>query len=100
VSRPAPYETAELPRAELDRSAAVRRRRLESQRVRSRRLLLSDLGLGAVLGLLCLFLTPGLAIAVLVALVVVAGWGLIAAAGLVRGRRVRRREARDSRRPQ
>ena len=44
VSRPAPLDTAEMPLAELDTSVAVRRRRLDSQRVRRRRLLLADLG--------------------------------------------------------
>jgi hypothetical protein len=87
-------DTAELPLAELDTSAAVRRRRLDSQRVRRRRLLLADLGIGAALGLLCLILTPGLAIAALVALVVLAGMGLAAAAALLRTRRARRPGAR------
>jgi heme A synthase len=87
-------DTAELPLAELDTSAAVRRRRLDSQRVRRRRLLLADLGIGAALGLLCLILTPGLAIAALVALVVLAGMGLAAAAALLRARRARRPGAR------
>ena len=89
MSRPAPFDTAELPLGELERSAAVRRRRLDSQRVRRRRLLVADLGIGAVLGLLCLILAPGLAIAALAALVLLAGCGLAAVAGLVRRRRAR-----------
>ncbi len=86
---PGPFDTAELPLAELDPSAAVRRRRLDSQRVRRRRLLVADLGIGAALGLLCLILTPGLAIAALVALVGLAGYGLATAARLLRRRRAR-----------
>lgn len=98
MSRPAPLDTAEMPLAELDTSVAVRRRRLDSQRVRRRRLLLADLAIGAALGLLCLLLTPGLAIATLVALVALAGCGLAAAVTLIRGRRARRQHAHEPRR--
>jgi Flp pilus assembly protein TadB len=87
VSRPAPFDTAELPLGESGRSAAVRRRRLRSQRVRRRRLLVADLGIGAALGLLCLILTPGLAIAVLVALVALAAYGLVSLVRFMRARR-------------
>ena len=97
MSRPAPFDTAELPLADLDRSAVVRRRRRDSQRIRRRRLLLADLGIGAVLGLLCLIVTPGLAIAALVAIVVLAGCALAGVAGFAR-RRLARREPSAGRR--
>ncbi len=95
MSRPARLDTAELPLVELDTSAEVRRRRLDSQRVRRRRLLVADLGIGAALGLLCLILTPGLAIAVLVALIALAAMGIAGLAGVVRRRRARRRPSRE-----
>ena len=90
MSRPAPLETAELPLAELDTRPAVRRRRLSSQRVRRRRLMLADLTIGAALGGLCLLLTPGLAIAALVVLIVIGAYGVFAITGAVRRRRSHR----------
>lgn len=91
MSRPAPLDTAELPLADVDTRPAVRRRRLVSQRVRRRRLLVADLGIGAALGLLCLLVTPGLAIAALVALLALGAYAVFVAAGVLRARRARRR---------
>ncbi len=93
MSRPAPLDTAELPLHDFDTRAAVQRRRLNSQRVRRRRLLVADLGIGAALGLLCLLLTPGLAIAALVALIALAVYGAVVAAAAVSRRRARRRRS-------
>lgn len=90
MSRPAPFDTAELPLGDLERGAAVRRRRLDAQRARHRRLLMADLGIGVALGLLCLVLTPGLASAALVAIVALAVRGLAAVVGVVRKRSGRR----------
>jgi len=86
VSRPARFDTAELPLGELDRSAAVRRRRLDSARSRRRRLLLADLAIGAGLGVLCLILTPGLAVAALVGLIALAGCALAGVVAVLRRR--------------
>lgn len=91
MSRPLPLDTAELPLAELDTRPSVRRRRIQSQRVRRRRLMLADAGIGAALGLVCLLVTPGLAIAALVALLALAGYGLVGATRILRRRRARRR---------
>jgi hypothetical protein len=65
---------------------SVQRRRMRAARVRRRRLLLADIGIGTALGAIVLTLAPGLAIAALAALLVLAGCGL---AGL-RERRARR----------
>jgi len=100
VSRPAPIDTAELPLAELDPRPGVRRRRIQSQRVRRRRLLVADLGIGAALGLLCLILTPGLAIAALVAFIALAVYALVVLAGVLGRRRARRRRVERGWRPQ
>jgi hypothetical protein len=92
VSRPAPFETAELPLVEeaFEPSPAVQRRRLYSARVRRRRLLLADAGIGALLGLLALVIAPGMAIAALGALLVLAGCAI----AVVRERRGGRRRRR------
>lgn len=70
--------------------AAVQRRRAAAARVRRRRLLVADLGLGALMALIGLILAPGLAIAALGAIVVLAGCGASVAYGRVRARRSRR----------
>ena len=96
MSRPAPLDTAEMPVAEdpFGTSPAVRRRRLDSARVRRRRLLAADIGIGVALGVLGLLLARGLAIAALGAILVLAGCGIAAAIRFVRGRVHRRRPAR------
>ncbi len=55
--------------------AAVQRRRAQAARVRRRRLLVADVGLGLLLALIGLILAPGLAIVALGAAVVLAGCG-------------------------
>jgi hypothetical protein len=97
MSRPAPLDTAELPLPDaFDTSSAVRHRRLVSSRVRRRRLLLADIALGAALGLIGLAIAPGLAIAALGALIVLAGCGAaLAAETLRRRRRDRARSPRE-----
>ena len=89
MSRPALLTTAEMPHVEdpSDTSAALRRRRLDAARVRRRRLLLADAGIGLALGLLGLLLAPGLAIAALGALIVLVGCALSAVVGLLLSRR-------------
>jgi hypothetical protein len=93
VSRPAPFDTAEMPLAEdpFEAAPAVLRRRQDSARVRRRRLLLADVAIGVALGLLGLILLPGLAIGVLVGLALLAGCALAAAATRLRARRRRAR---------
>jgi hypothetical protein len=89
LSRPAPFETADLPLADdpFEPGAALRARRLDSARARRKRLLLVDAAIGAALGLLGLILAPGLAIGVLVALVLLAGCALAVAVERLRARR-------------
>jgi hypothetical protein len=97
VSRPAPYETGELPSSEQQlyeaRSASLRARRVAASRVRRRRLLVVDLGVGALLALFGLVVAPGLAILAIAALLVLAG-----CASWIGAERLRERRARDGRR--
>jgi hypothetical protein len=97
VSRPAPYETGELPSSEQQlyeaRSASLRARRVAASRVRRRRLLVVDLGVGALLALFGLVVAPGLAILAIAAVLVLAG-----CASWIGAERLRERRARDGRR--
>ncbi len=100
MSRPARSDTAELEPLDgaLRPSSAVRLRRVRSARVRRRRLLLADVGIGIALGGLALILAPGLAIAALAALLVLGGCGLAALRERRSRRRLRIRHPRRSRR--
>lgn len=78
MSRPARSRSVRAPVLEGARrpSDLVQRRREQAARVRRRRLMLADVGAGAVLGVIALAVSPGLAIAALAALLVLAGCGL------------------------
>jgi hypothetical protein len=98
VSRPGRFEAGGSPLVEGFQRDALRRRRVHSARVRRRRLLVADLGIGTALGLLALVLAPGLAIAALAALFVLAGCGVAAARQRHSQRRLRVRYPRRARR--
>ena len=98
MSGRAPLSAGELPASEQylydSRTVSLQRRRVAASRVRRRRLLAIDLGIGVALAVAGLILAPGLAILALAALIVllaVAAW----AGGerlLARQRRLRRRQ--------
>lgn len=70
---------------------SVKRRRAQALRVRRRRLLVADVGLGALLALIGLVAAPGLAVLGIAALLVLIGCAISLAYGPLR-RRARRRQ--------
>jgi Flp pilus assembly protein TadB len=75
------------PAGQAGPGAALLRRRESAARVRRRRLLLVDLGLGALIAVIGLILAGGLAIASLGAFVVLAGCGVWGAVERLHARR-------------
>jgi membrane associated rhomboid family serine protease len=77
--------------------ASVRRRRAQALRVRRRRLLVADVGLGALLALIGLVTAPGLAVLGIASLLVLVGCAISLAYGPLRRRARRRRAAARAR---
>jgi Flp pilus assembly protein TadB len=77
---------------DLGPSARILRRRQEAARARRSQLLRADLALGLLLALLVLVLAPGLAIAAIIALTILAACGTWMAVARLRARRHREPE--------
>jgi hypothetical protein len=94
MSRQAPLDAVELPSSEQElydaRTASLRARRMAAARVRRRRMLVVDFGVGAVLALFGLIAAPGLAILAIAALAVLAACAIWIGTERLLERRARR----------